>query len=188
MKTTVIILSILTVFAISGFGQNSNIPELLKKKDTRTEIFNTIMNDHELMTDFIYAMKGNQHAMMMMRENNMMGYDEHMGNEGNMGHGHQMMEPGHQMMEPGYQRMDHAQMMQMMKDDPAVMEDMMGAMMDMCEQDSTYCNNLAETMTEYPGMMQMGIHRMKEKGMMGPDGEILNPESHAGMMGHNLKH
>lgn len=181
MKTTVFILSMLTVFAISGFGQNSNIPELLKKKDSRTEIFNTIMNDHELMTDFINAMKGNQHAMMMMKGNNMMGHDENVRNEGNMGHGHQMM-MGHAQM------MDHDQMMQMLKDDPDFMNGMMGAMMDMCKHDSTYCYNFAETMTEYPGMMQMGMHRMKEKGMMGPEGETLIPKSQTEKMGHNLKH
>jgi hypothetical protein len=181
MKTTVYILSMLTVFAISGFGQKSNTPELLENKNTRSEIFNTIMNDHELMMDFISAMKNNQHAMMMMKGSNMMGHDEDMGHEGNMAHGHQMMEHGQQTM-------DHAQMMQMLKNDPALMEDMMGVMMERCEQDSTFCNNLAEKMTEHPGMMQMGMHKMKEKGMMGPDGELIIPESRTERMGHNLKH
>ena len=181
MKTTVFILSMLTVFTICGFGQNSNIPELLNKKDTRTEIFNTIMNDHDLMMDFIDAMKGNQHAMMMMKGNNMMGQDEEMRNEGSMEHGNQMMEHGNQTV-------DHAQMMQMLKDDPTLMKDMMGVMMERCKQDSTFCSILAETMTECPGMMQMGMHKMKENGLMGPDGEMLNPESQTERMGHNLKH
>jgi hypothetical protein len=64
------------------------------------------------------------------------------------------------------------QMMSMMKQNPDLMQKMMGNMMDMCEKDSTQCKHMAEVMSEHPQMMQMCMQKMKEKGMMGADGKM----------------
>lgn len=197
MKTIVIFLSMMTLFVLNGFGQKTNVTGLLENKETRTEIFNTIMNDHELMTDFMNAMHNNEHAMMMMKGNNqMMGEGAYMSTDGGMDHQHQAMR--HDDAEMGnedemihqHQMMDHTRMMNMLKDDPEMMQDMMGAMMDMCRQDLAYCSHMADMMTEHPDMMQMGLQRMKEKGMIGPDGNVkmMDPETHSGTMGQHHSH
>ncbi|GAI70916.1 unnamed protein product, partial [marine sediment metagenome] len=133
----------------------------------RAEIFNIILNDHELMIDFMKAMKGNKHAMIMMKENHQI-----MGNEGKM-----EMKSGHQMMG-------------MMKDNPEMMQKMMGNMMDMSEQDSTIRQKMADMMTEHPQMMQMCMQKMKEKGMMGPDGKMkmMNSEGQSEKNSNGLLH
>ena len=74
------------------------------------------MNDHELMTDFMSAMHNNEHAMMMMQ------------NDRQIMMGHHDEENGEEMNQP-HQMMDHTRMMNMLKDDPEMMQDMMGAMM-----------------------------------------------------------
>ena len=75
MKTLTIILSMLSLLTYNSFSQNADVKGLLDKPETRTEIFKTIMNDHELMMDFIKAMKGNDHAMMMMQNEKTMGWE-----------------------------------------------------------------------------------------------------------------
>lgn len=100
MKTLTIIFSMVAFIAFSGYSQSADIKGLLDKPETRAEIFNTILNNHELMTEFMKNMKGNEHAMMMMEEDSkMMGHD-----------GETEMKEGHQMM-------DHAKMMEMCKQD-----------------------------------------------------------------------
>ncbi len=54
--------------AFSGFSQNADVKELLDKPETRTEIFNTILENPEFMMEFMKSMKSNEHAMMMMKE------------------------------------------------------------------------------------------------------------------------
>lgn len=89
MKSLVIIFSMVAFIAFSGYSQSADIKGLLEKPETRTEIFNAIFNNHELMTEFMKNMKGNEHAMMMMEEDSkMMGHDGKM----EMKEDHQMME------------------------------------------------------------------------------------------------
>ena len=52
----------------------------MQNSSTRNEIFNTIMNSHEYMADFMKAANNNEHARMMMQKNNQM-----MNQNGNMG-------------------------------------------------------------------------------------------------------
>ena len=100
MKTLVIIFSMVAFIAFSGYSQSADIKGLLDKPETRAEIFNTILENHELMMEFMKNMKGNEHAMMMMEEDSKMtGHD-----------GETEMKEGHQMM-------DHAKMMEMCKQD-----------------------------------------------------------------------
>nr|NQU90284.1 hypothetical protein [Bacteroidota bacterium] len=167
MKTLAILFSMLVLLTFNGYSQNVDIKGLLDKPETRTEIFNTILNDHVLMTDFMKSMKGNEHAMMMMKENQQM-----MGNDGKM------------------EMKDEHQMMGMMKDNPEMMQKMMGNMMDMSEQDSTMRNKMADMMTEHPRMMQMCMQKMKDKGMMGPDGKMkmMDAENQSGNKEHHHQH
>lgn len=103
MKSLVIIFSMVAFIAFSGYSQSADIKGLLEKPETRTEIFNAIFNNHELMTEFMKNMKGNEHAMMMMEEDSKM-----MGHDGKM-----EMKEDHQMM-------DHAKMMEMCAQDSAM--------------------------------------------------------------------
>lgn len=158
MKTIVIMISMLTLFIYQGYSQNTDVKVLLNNPETREVIFNAIANDHQLMTDFMKTMKGNEHASMMMKNDN-----QQMGEKSEMG----MMgkDASHQMM-------GKENMMGMMNDNPEMMMNMMSNMMDMCEKDSVMSNKMANMMTDHPEMMQMCMKKMNEKGMMGKDGKM----------------
>lgn len=75
MKGLALILSLMAFVSFNSFSQDTGARELLSKQDTKTEIFNTILNDYQLMTEFMEAMHGNEHARMMMKGRNpMMGH------------------------------------------------------------------------------------------------------------------
>lgn len=84
-----------------GCGQQADDNSILKNAESKDKIFTAILEDHELMTEFMTKMMSNEHAMMMMK-----------GNHDMMG---KMMGDGN--------------MMQMMKDKPEMMHDMMSDMM-----------------------------------------------------------
>tara|TARA_R110002050_G_scaffold125855_1_gene246161 strand:- start:1933 stop:2088 length:156 start_codon:yes stop_codon:yes gene_type:complete len=44
----------------------------MENPEGRAEIFNNILNNHELMMEFMQVMKGNEHAMMMKGNNPIM--------------------------------------------------------------------------------------------------------------------
>ncbi len=127
----------ITFIVINGYSQNINVNDLLEKMETRTEIYNAILNNHEHMQDFMNSAKGNQHAMLMMNQNNqlmkqadnnegknenqMMGHDQMMGmNKGDMMNSNNMEQNRNQMMGDNH-------MMNMMKDNPEMMQNMMGS-------------------------------------------------------------
>jgi len=138
MKTIAIILFLSPIWALNSLGQDKEVSEFLNNVESRTVIFNEILNDHQLMMEFMDAMKDNKHAMMMWSDSSMMGMND---NQSEMMH----------------------QMMSKMKQNPDLMQSMMGNMMDMCERDSTHCKQMAEVMSEHPHMMMMGMQKMKEK-------------------------
>ncbi len=98
-------LMFLSLFAVillmAGCTQQAGVNAMLENAETKDKVFSTILDDHELMTEFMNKMMSNEHAMMMMQ-----------GNEDMMG-----------MM------MKEDNMMQMMKDKPEMMHNMMGGMM-----------------------------------------------------------
>jgi len=159
MKTITILISMLTLLAFNGYSQKTDVKGLLDNQETRTAIFNAIAGDHELMMDFMKATKDNEHAMMMMQNENRK-MKEMEGNKAMV-----TMKDDQKMMNGG-------NMMGMMKDNPEMMQKMKGNMMDMCERDSTMRMNMADMMIEHPKMMQMCMQKMKEKGMMGTDGKM----------------
>jgi len=160
MKTLALTLTMITLLTFNGLGQSKEIKTLLDKPETRKEVFNTIMNDHELMMDFMNQMKGNQHAKMMMNENSQMKpQDVKMDMKGD-----------HQMM-------GHENMMNMMKNNPEMMQKMMSNMMEMCEKDSTMRDRMTDMMAQHPEMMQKCMQMMNEKGMSAKEGRMHMMES-----------
>jgi hypothetical protein len=170
---TLVIFSILTLVTFSSYSQTNDTKGLLNNTETRKEVFNIILNDHGYMTEFMQAMHGSQHAMMMMKENNQME-----GQAGNM-----EMKNEHQMMDSG-------NMMGMMKNNPEMMQKMMGNMMEMCKQDTSMRSKMANMMVKQPEMMQMCMQKMKDNGMMGADGKMkmMKTESQAKNEGQNHQH
>jgi len=179
MKTLALIISAVTFWTLNIYGQSDNVNELLEKQGTRTEIFNSILNNHVLMTEFIHAMKNNDHAMMMIRSDSAMMVKSSMSGMHSSGE--------HQMMGMNNNSEMMNQMMNMMKEHPEMVHQMMGNMMDMCEQNSTQCDQMTEVMSEHPHMMMMGMQKMKEKEsgdqntsmeMMHNSGELKDSEYH----------
>lgn len=167
MKTIMMILLFVPFWA-SSIGQKTNTKGLLEKPDTRNEIYNTIMNNHQYMTEFMNAMHTNDHAMMMMRNNfSMMGQEStgHMGMSGQNNMNGQ--ESTGQMGMSGQNNM-----MGMMMNNPEMMHTMMETMMEMCKRDSTYCNQFAEMMSEHPHMTQKVMQQMKKDGKPESQGDM----------------
>jgi hypothetical protein len=165
MKTIAMILFLSPIWAINSLGQENEVTGLLNNSESRTAIFSAILNDHQLMMDFMDAMKDNNHAMMMMRSDSAMMGNPSMGGMHNSGE-HKMMGMNNDSAEMMHQKKG------MIKQNPDMRKKMMGNMMDMCEKDSIQCKHMAEVMSDHPQMMQMCMHKMKEKGMMGADGKM----------------
>jgi hypothetical protein len=163
----------ITLLTFSSLGQSTDINKLLDKPETRNELFQTILNNNELITDFIKVMKENDHAMMMLENKNQTRTKE----------GKMEMNDRHQMM-------DHEKMMSMMKDNPEMMQAMMGNMMDMCEKDTAMQSKMAGIMAQHPEMMKMCRQKMQDEGMMGKDGnmQMMNSESSSKGEGHSHHH
>jgi len=180
MKTLSLFISLMTFWTLNSYGQSEDVNKLLENQKTRTEVFNSILNSHEMMTEFIHAMNNNSHAMMMMQQNSTM-----MGNQ--TGTAGQMGSSSHMgMMGENHQEMMN-QMMGYLNENPELIPQMMGNMMTLCEQDSTQCNQIAEVMSEHPQMMRMGLQQMNGKqsgelnthmNMMSSSGETTGAETH----------
>lgn len=155
MKTFALIITIFTLTAFTAMGQNDEINNLLQNPNTRSEIYNTIMNSHEYMSDFMESAHGNQHAMMMMR-NGMMGENGQMG----MSEEHHMMNNGQMMNGNNMDMKGQHQVMGMMMDNPSMMPGVMNEMMNYSEKDSTMYHRMIEVMTQHPQMMQMATNKM----------------------------
>jgi hypothetical protein len=81
-------------------------------------------------------------------------------------------------------------MLTMMKENPELLDQMMGNMMDLCEKDSTQCGNLAEVMSEHPHLMMMGMQKVKDGQMENNSATRMNmmkPEG-SGMMQEYPEH
>jgi len=171
MKTIALIITMAGILSFYSYGQK-DVDKLLKNQDKRTEIFNAIQNDNQFMTEFMENMHGNENAMMMWRNNNMMGQQEHMG------------------MNRQYHMMDQNAMMNVMHNNPEMMQTMIDNMIKVCSTDSVMSRKLVNGMSQYPQMMQMMKHSINQKGMMGTEGEMPmnNSEGHKMDMGHPNMH
>ena len=118
MKTLVI-----GLLSLNSCKQVTNPQALMESPETRTEVFNTIIQNDDYMTEFMQNMQGNNQAMQMMQGNkvimNMMMEGEGM----NMMKDSTMtMNMMHSMMKDG-KMMNH--MMQMMHEKGMMSEDCM---------------------------------------------------------------
>lgn len=135
-KLTLIALPAILLLATSC-GQQENVSELLSDQETRDQVFTKITDNHEMMTAFMEKMMNSNHAKMMMQ-----------GNKDMMG----------MMMKDGG-------MMQMMKDNPDMMHNMMSGMM----KDGKIMGHMMQMMNQ-EGMMSDEAMRscmkmMADKGM-----------------------
>jgi len=190
MKTLTLIFLLMPFWALNSLGQNADVAGLLNKPETRTEIFNTIMNDHQLMMEFMNAMQDNDHALMMMKQNHSMMNQAEEGSM-QMGEGNHMMGMNNenskmsQSMGMNNENSEINHMMEMMRENPELMPNMMGNMLEMCKNDSTMCNQMAEVMSSHPHMMQMSIQKMNENRMMNSNGNMKMMDSDTPMKSSN---
>ena len=162
MKKTIIFFLVVFTFFLSSCDQQTDVNSLLEITETKDQLFGAILEDHEMMTEFMNRMKSNDHAMMMMKGN-----DEMMG-----------------MM------MGDGTMMKMMKDKPAMMNNMMSDMMKdgkMMEQMMKMMNQ-EEMMSDE--CMQSCMKMMKDKGMSMDMGatDTQGAGSEGGGDGHDSHH
>ena len=79
MKTLWITLSAIAILAFAGCNQRTEVNEMLDDPRTRNEIYSEIVNNHQLMTEFMKKIRSNEHGMTMME-----GYDRGMMDMENM--------------------------------------------------------------------------------------------------------
>ena len=183
------IFSMITLFTVNVLGQKGDVKTLLENRESREDVFNTILNDPNLMTEFMNRMSGNAHAMAMMRGNQTMmqnlqeGYNMnsgHMGsNQGMMGYQGSNTRNGHMGSNQGmmgygesyntYHHMGtgYGNMMGMAQGD-SVNEGFlqeMGHLMDQCNTDSTICTQLTGVIAQHPDMVRMMMQMMHQEGL-----------------------
>ena len=72
MKTLPIIFSIMVIVTLNSYTQKTDTNVMLQDSKTRTEIFTTITENQDYMTEFMENMQNSQHAMQMMEGNQKM--------------------------------------------------------------------------------------------------------------------
>jgi hypothetical protein len=167
---------------LSSYTQKDNVDQLLQKQDSRKEVFNKILNNRELMIDFMNAMHGNQHAMTMWNQN----YRHMQNNRTDTNNNYSMMGQnnmmgrynGNNMMgsantndnDNDNSYMGYGQMMNRMMNNPNLMQGFMTNMMSTYGQDSTFVNNMATIMANNPRLMNRAMHDYNQNGTMGTNG------------------
>ena len=138
MKKLAVISIAMLGLLLNSCNQPANVQSLLENPQTRNEIYSTILEDHQMMTDFMDQMTASEHGMMMMQ--------------------------GHEGMRN--RMMEGAQMMDMMKQNPKMMNQlmkngpMMGQMLQRMQQNgmmSEECLQSTMKMMEGQGMKMEGM-------------------------------
>jgi hypothetical protein len=189
MKTAAMIFSMITLFTVNVLGQKGDVKTLLENRESREDVFNTILNDPNLMTEFMNRMSGNAHAMAMMRGNQtmmqnlqegynmnsghmgsnqgMMGYQGSNTRNGQMGSNQGMMGYGESYNTYHHMGTGYGNMMGMAQGD-SVNEGFlqeMGHLMDQCNTDSTICTQLTGVIAQHPDMVRMMMQMMHQEGL-----------------------
>ena len=189
MKTAAMIFSMITLFTVNVLGQKGDVKTLLENRESREDVFNTILNDPNLMTEFMNRMSGNAHAMAMMRGNQtmmqnlqegynmnsghmgsnqgMMGYQGSNTRNGQMGSNQRMMGYGESYNTYHHMGTGYGNMMGMAQGD-SVNEGFlqeMGHLMDQCNTDSTICTQLTGVIAQHPDMVRMMMQMMHQEGL-----------------------
>jgi hypothetical protein len=136
MKTLVIILSAIGLLSLNSCKQETEPQALMENPETRTEVFNTIMENQDYMAEFMGQMQINGQTMQMMQSNQKM-----MGN------------------------MMHGERMQMMMKDSAMMHSLMNGMMGNGEMMGSMMKMMHEKGMMSEDCMQSGMKLMSDKGM-----------------------
>ena len=137
MKRSILFSLATIALLLMGCTQQADVSTMLNNAETKDKVFSAILDDHEMMTEFMNKMMSNEHAMMMMQ-----------GNKDMMG----MMMKGGDMMQmmQGNPEMMHNMMNSMMKDG-----NMMAHMMQMMNQEGMMSDECLQSCTQM----------MKDKGM-----------------------
>ncbi|MFB6341876.1 hypothetical protein ACE1ET_09140 [Saccharicrinis sp. FJH62] len=163
MKTLMIIISMFALMTMNIFGQTKTINNLLEIKESRQEVFNAIQNDHQLMSEFMQNMHGNQHALMMWNNAQMNG-----NNSNDQAQGQYMM--------------NRTQMLSLMHNNPQMMQALMNNMVNVSATDTVMSQHLVNQMMQHPQMMYM----MNHHGNMGSYGHgMMMNQNHHGQMNSN---
>ncbi|MFO8234949.1 MAG: hypothetical protein R6U04_06075 [Bacteroidales bacterium] len=72
MKNYLLTLAIIGILIFTACNTKTEVPNALDEPENRKEIYSTIMNDHQMMTEFMEMTNESEHAMMMMEGNQMM--------------------------------------------------------------------------------------------------------------------
>lgn len=146
MKT---IISLTLITGVLSACQQTDVSALLKNEDTRNEVFDAIVAEHEYAQQLMATMMEDDHTKMLMKGNaDMMGM----------------------MMS------DNDQMISMMKDKPDMMHNMMGNMMNMANMDSSMCTHMMTMMKDKPKVMGQMMDMMHTEGMMDKETMMKNKE------------
>ena len=160
----------LTFFAFSSIAQSENIKKIMDNLETRLEIYNNIMNDHERMVEFMEIANGNEHTTMMMQNKK-----------------HQIMNSQKDVSEMNcnHQMMDSLNTTGKKKDNAGMNKEMM----DKCSKNSDM-HNMVEMMARNPKMMKLCMEKMKENGLMGEKDQLIKmkTEQPADQQEHELHH
>jgi hypothetical protein len=140
MKNTIKIATLLMITGLfTACQQPQSTEQVLADEPQRKEVMQAIVNNQEMMTEMADMMMNNEQGKMMMSGNKEM----------------MSMMMGNQQM-----------MQDMVKENPGIMQNMMQNMMQMCQNDSSQCNQMAEMMSGNHAMMQSMMGMMHQKGMM----------------------
>ena len=74
MKRSILFSLATIALLLMGCTQQADVSTMLNNAETKDKVFSAIVDDHELMTEFMNKMMSNEHAMMMMKgDQKMMG-------------------------------------------------------------------------------------------------------------------
>jgi len=178
MKALTLIITMVAFITLSSYKQDDKVDQLLQNQNTRKEVFNKILNNRELMIDFMNAMHGDQQAMMMWNQN----YRHMQNNKTDTNDNYSMR--GHNNMMGRYNGnhmmgsantndnsyMGYGPMMNQMMNNPNQMRGFMTNMMNTYGQDSTFVNNMAKIMANHPQLMNRAMHDYNQNDTMGMNG------------------
>ncbi|MCB0592997.1 MAG: hypothetical protein H6557_31740 [Lewinellaceae bacterium] len=137
MKKVMFLSLFAAILLTTSCTQQADVNAMLENAETKDKVFSAILDDHELMTEFMNKMRSNEHAMMMMK-----------GDQKMMG-----------MM------MGEGDMMKMMKDKPEMMNNMMGEMMKDGKMMGNMMQMMQQEGMMSEECMQSCMKMMKDKGM-----------------------
>lgn len=72
MKKSIILLLVIALLTVVSCNKKQDVSDMLKNQETKKEIFNAIVDNHDYMMDFMETMQNNEHVMQMMQENKIM--------------------------------------------------------------------------------------------------------------------